>query len=86
MTDSSVPLRTLGPYRRRLGPSRPRHWPDRIPSLRRCARDAGQAYPLARNDVSGNEFAGPTFTKDGQVLFACIQGDGYTFAITGPWK
>lgn len=47
---------------------------------------AGAAFPLARNDVSGNEFAGPTFTDDGQVLFACIQGDGYTFAITGPWS
>ena len=47
---------------------------------------AGQAYTLARNDVSEMEFAGPTFTQDGEVLFACIQGDGYTFAITGPWK
>ena len=46
---------------------------------------SGQAFPMARNDVSGSEFAGPTFTEDGQVLFACIQGDGYTFAITGPW-
>jgi secreted PhoX family phosphatase len=47
---------------------------------------AGQSYALARNDVSGSEFAGPTFTEDGEILFACIQGDGYTFAITGPWK
>ena len=47
---------------------------------------SGKAFPMARNDVSGSEFAGPTFTQDGQVLFACIQGDGYTFAITGPWK
>jgi len=47
---------------------------------------AGKAYQLARNDVSSREFAGPTFTEDGEVLFACIQGDGYTFAITGPWK
>jgi secreted PhoX family phosphatase len=47
---------------------------------------SGQAYPLARNDVSDMEFAGPTFTDDGEVLFACIQGDGYTFAITGPWR
>lgn len=46
---------------------------------------AGKAFPMARNDVSDSEFAGPTFTRDGQVLFACIQGDGYTFAITGPW-
>jgi secreted PhoX family phosphatase len=47
---------------------------------------AGAAYALARNDVSEMEFAGPTFTQDGEVLFACIQGDGYTFAVTGPWK
>jgi uncharacterized protein len=47
---------------------------------------AGKSFALARNDVSGSEFAGPTFTEDGEVLFACIQGDGYTFAITGPWK
>jgi secreted PhoX family phosphatase len=47
---------------------------------------AGKAFPLARNDVSGSEFAGPTFTENGTVLFACIQGDGYTFAITGPWE
>jgi secreted PhoX family phosphatase len=47
---------------------------------------AGAAFALARNDVSDSEFAGPTFTEDGEVLFACIQGDGYTFAITGPWK
>jgi secreted PhoX family phosphatase len=45
-------------------------------------RMASPTYPLARNDVSGSEFAGPTFTEDGEVLFACIQGDGYTFAIT----
>jgi secreted PhoX family phosphatase len=47
---------------------------------------AGKAFPMARNDVSDSEFAGPTFSRDGQVLFACIQGDGYTFAIRGPWE
>jgi uncharacterized protein len=47
---------------------------------------SGNAYTLARNDASDSEFAGPTFTEDGEILFACIQGDGYTFAITGPWK
>lgn len=46
---------------------------------------AGETYPLARNDASDDEFAGPTFTEDGEILFACLQGDGYTFAITGPW-
>lgn len=47
--------------------------------------DQAKAYPLARNDVSGSEFAGPTFSTDGRLLFASIQADGYTFAITGPW-
>jgi hypothetical protein len=47
---------------------------------------SGKSFPMARNDASGYEFAGPTFTEDGQVPFACIQGDGYTFAITGPWR
>jgi secreted PhoX family phosphatase len=47
--------------------------------------DQGKAYPLARNEVSGSEFAGPTFSEDGSLLFASIQEDGYTLAITGPW-
>jgi secreted PhoX family phosphatase len=47
--------------------------------------DEGKAYPLARNDVSDGEFAGPTFSADGRLLFASIQEDGYTVAITGPW-
>lgn len=47
---------------------------------------SGKSFPLARNDASGSEFAGPTFTADGEILFACVQGDGYTFAIRGPWS
>ncbi|MDV8002142.1 alkaline phosphatase PhoX [Rhodococcus sp. IEGM 1408] len=47
--------------------------------------DRGQAYPIARNRVSNSEFAGPVFNEDGSVMFVSIQGDGYTFAITGPW-
>lgn len=46
----------------------------------------GKTYPMARNDVSGSEFTGPTFTPDGRILFANIQEDGYVFAITGPWR
>lgn len=48
--------------------------------------DRGQAYPIARNRVSDSEFAGPVFNDDGSVMFVSIQGDGYTFAITGPWE
>lgn len=48
--------------------------------------DKGEAFPVARNAVSGSEFAGPVFSTDGKVLFVSIQSDGYTFAITGPWS
>jgi secreted PhoX family phosphatase len=33
-----------------------------------------------------NEFAGATFSSDGQWLFVNIQTPGVTFAITGPWN
>ncbi|MFC0504571.1 alkaline phosphatase PhoX [Micromonospora costi] len=45
----------------------------------------GRAYPLARNDLNGSGFTGPTFSADGRILFANIQTPGYVFAITGPW-
>lgn len=48
--------------------------------------DQGRSYPLARNDLNGNEFAGPTFSPDGAILFASIQSPGHVFAITGPWR
>jgi uncharacterized protein len=47
--------------------------------------DAGKAYPMARNELNTSEFTGPTFSADGQILFANIQTPGYVFAITGPW-
>jgi secreted PhoX family phosphatase len=45
----------------------------------------GKAYPIARNEVNDSEFAGPTFSHDGRILFACVQVPGYVYAITGPW-
>ena len=45
----------------------------------------GSAYPLARNQISGGEFCGPTFSADGKTLFVNIQAPGLTLAITGPW-
>ncbi|QJY49165.1 alkaline phosphatase PhoX [Pseudonocardia broussonetiae] len=48
--------------------------------------DQGQSYALARNDLNDNEFAGPTFSEDGAILFAAIQSPGHVFAITGPWR
>ena len=59
----------------------------------------GKLVPLALNDVQlkgekngfggdfrGREWAGATFSPDGQWLFANIQTPGFTIAITGPWN
>jgi hypothetical protein len=32
------------------------------------------------------EFAGATFSPDGETLFVNIQTPGSTFAIWGPWR
>ncbi|GII57111.1 hypothetical protein Pth03_55000 [Planotetraspora thailandica] len=47
--------------------------------------EGGKPYPMARNELNDSEFTGPTFSHDGQILFANIQSPGYVFAITGPW-
>ena len=47
--------------------------------------EQGKSYAMARNDLNGSEFAGPTFSADGKVLFAGIQTPGHVLAITGPW-
>ena len=47
---------------------------------------SGTLYRFAENAVSLSEFAGVTFSPDGSILFVNIQGDGLTFAITGPWR
>jgi secreted PhoX family phosphatase len=49
----------------------------------------GQVFEFARNIVPGYErmeFAGATFSPDGETLFVNIQTPGLTFAIWGPWK
>ncbi len=46
----------------------------------------GKVYTLAFNAASDSEFAGACFSPDGSTLFANIQGNGLTLAITGPWK
>ncbi|MBB5872737.1 secreted PhoX family phosphatase [Allocatelliglobosispora scoriae] len=48
--------------------------------------ERGEAYALARNEMSDSEFTGPTFSQDGRTLFANIQAPGLVFAITGPWR
>lgn len=45
----------------------------------------GKAYPLARNEISDSEFAGPAFSADGRTLFVNIMSPGLTLAVTGPW-
>jgi secreted PhoX family phosphatase len=53
---------------------------------RSAAVHAGQIYPFAKNAFSDDEFAGATFSPDGDTLFVNIQGQpALTFAITGPW-
>ena len=57
----------------------------------------GEIFDFARNALNSFEFAGATFSPNGQVLFVNIQGqtrgvnppapgtEGMTFAIRGPW-
>jgi hypothetical protein len=40
---------------------------------------------IGTGDFSDNEFAGATFSSNGQWLFVNIQTPGATCAITGPW-
>jgi secreted PhoX family phosphatase len=49
----------------------------------------GQIFDLAKNILPGfesHEFAGATFSPDGQTLFVNIQRPGVTLAIWGPWE
>lgn len=49
----------------------------------------GRIFDFARNVVPGfedREFAGATFSPDGETLFVNVQTPGLTFAIWGPWK
>ena len=49
--------------------------------------DEGGTFAFARNAENDDEFAGATFSPDGQTLFVNIQGPpGRTFAIWGPWR
>ena len=49
----------------------------------------GRIFDFALNLANAREFAGATFSPDGQTLFVNIQGDvvrrGMTLAIWGPW-
>lgn len=45
----------------------------------------GQVYPFAENRLNDSEFAGPTFSPDGNTFFVNFQNPGITFAIWGPF-
>ena len=45
----------------------------------------GGMYVLAGNPQGDSEFAGATFSPDGNTLFVNLQRPGLTFAIAGPW-
>lgn len=46
----------------------------------------GKIYNIGRNIGSDSEMAGVCFSPSGKTLFVNIQGQGLTFAITGPWN
>ena len=46
----------------------------------------GKILKLAKNAKSSGEFAGVCFSPDGSTLFVNMQREGFTLAITGPWK
>jgi secreted PhoX family phosphatase len=49
----------------------------------------GRIFDFAKNILPGfedKEFAGATFSPDGQTLFVNMQKPGLTLAIWGPWN
>jgi uncharacterized protein len=46
----------------------------------------GKVYRFARNRLNDSEFAGPTFSHDGQTFFVNCYEPGITFAIWGPFQ
>ena len=47
--------------------------------------DDGTSHLFARNASSDSEFTGVNFSPDRKTLFANIQDEGISFAITGPF-
>ncbi len=48
---------------------------------------AGTLFDFAENICNDSEFAGATFSPDGETLFLNIQDDpGATYAVWGPWE
>lgn len=62
---------------------------DILTSTLRGLTPAGDVFPFAQNiapGFAGTEFAGATFSPDGQTLFVNLQIAGVTLAIWGPWE
>ncbi len=61
---------------------------DGIPYIRGLTKE-GRVFDVAK-DVAGiayrGEFAGATFSPDGETLFVNMQRPGLTYAIWGPWS
>jgi hypothetical protein len=56
-------------------------------NMLRALTTQGSIFDFALNNVAGgvDEFSGATFAPGGQVLYANMQSNGFTFAIWGPW-
>lgn len=62
---------------------------NKLKTYLRVLTPQGQVFDLAKNIAPGHEveeFAGVTFSPDGQTLFLNLQVPGMTFAIWGPWE
>ena len=62
---------------------------NKLKTYLRVLTPRGQVFDLAKNIAPGyetQEFAGVTFSPDGQTLFLNLQVPGMTFAIWGPWQ
>lgn len=57
-----------------------------LPCGIRCFTRKGELRVLASGIASKGEMAGVTFSPDGTILFANLQADGVTVAITGPFE
>jgi secreted PhoX family phosphatase len=57
-------------------------------NMLRALTTDGLIFDFALNNLGGgtDEFAGATFSPGGQVLYANMQSNGFTFAIWGPWE
>ena len=66
---------------------------DDVQFMRGLTRE-GAIFDLVQTNGAASEFAGATFSPDGEVLFFNVQGSttsdgtdpGFTYAMWGPWE